>query len=298
MGYANRNLDPTEGRRELRRLMAADDVLAIPGAYDCMTARLMANMGFKALWGGSIAGSAVNLGVPDLEIMTMTEVLRWNQSLADASGLPVVADCDTGYGGPLNCARLVQAMERAGIGSVLIEDQASPKHCQRYTDRPYELVPTEVMAAKIRAGANARIDEELVITARCDALNTADVDEALERMHAYAEAGADLLLVIGREFDDMKAVGEAWDRPEPLMIAPVHNPSVTNKELAEIGYSVRIVPHEPMLAALQAIENVLGEYLAQESLAHVTTPMKQFTDLMDLVEYDQAVQVEATVMLV
>jgi 2-methylisocitrate lyase-like PEP mutase family enzyme len=297
MAFANRNLNPTQGRRELRRLIAADEVLPLPGAYDCLTARLLANMGFKALWGGSIAGSAVNLGVPDLEIMSMPEVLRWNQSLADASGLPVVCDCDTGYGGPLNVARMVQAFDRAGVGAVMIEDQASPKHCQRYYDRPYELVPTEDMAAKVRAAANARIDEELMLWARCDALNTADVDEALERMTAYAEAGADGILVIGKEFADMRAVGMAWDRDEPLFIAPVQNPEVTNRQLAEIGYALRIVPHEPMLAALQAIENVMSEYLEREALDNLQTPMKEFTDLMELVQYEDAVQLEAAATL-
>ena len=291
MNFPNRNTSPTATRRRLRQLMAGPDILVMPGAYDAMSARLLAKMGFDALWAGSHAGAAVTLAVPDTGIMTMSEFLRWCTSLADASGVPVVCDCDNGYGGPVQVAYTVQAFERAGVAAIQIEDQASPKHCQAY-DLPWVHVSKEEMVSKLRAAVDARVDESLMIWARCDVLSAGlGMSEAVERTNAYADAGADAIKVVTRSAVDLAEFARQWQRPIPLCMSTSHFPQFTNEQITAMGYKVRELPHVPMQAALQAVEDVMAEFLQTGSMANPHTRMKTFADLKTLYDYDAAVEI-------
>ena len=194
--------------------MAGPVPLELPGPYDTASAQVLKKIGFQALWAGGNVSSAGRLGVPDVNLMTMTEQLEFCTSIVDATGLPVVADTDDGYGQALMVTRTVQAFERAGLAAIVIEDQASPKHCAFYEGLPLELISREQHVAKIKAAVDARTDETMMIWARTDALpGLHSTAAALDRAHACVEAGADAVFTPSSSLDDLAKIGHAWDRP-------------------------------------------------------------------------------------
>lgn len=271
-------------RKRLRELMAAPEVLVIPGPYDATSAILIAQLGFEGLWAGGYVGSATSLGVGDLALMSMAEQLRFCQSLVDATGLPVVADCDDGYGGPLQVARTVQAFEHAGVAGMVIEDQAAPKHCAFYSEFPLLLVEKDDMVAKLNAALDARTDESTMIWARTDALAAGrGIAETLDRANTYVEAGADAIFAPSTKLEDLAAYAAGWDRPEPLVMSATAFLDLTNETVKEMGFSLRSDAFAPILAALQAVEDVMGDYLRTGSLAGSRGRSKSFKDLEELV---------------
>jgi 2-methylisocitrate lyase-like PEP mutase family enzyme len=220
-------------------------------------------MGFEALWGGGYAGGAGRLGVPDVNLMTMTEQVDFCRSLVDATGLPVVADADNGYGEALQVSRAVQLFERAGVAAMVIEDQATPKHCAFYTRLPLKLVSRDEIVAKIKMAVDARTDEAMMVWARTDALPAVgSVQEALDRAHACVDAGADAVFTPSASLDDLAAIGRAWGRPQTLCMSSFNFPDLTNAGVTELGYGLRLHPLPAILAALGAVERVFGELLA------------------------------------
>jgi 2,3-dimethylmalate lyase len=258
--FPQRQVDPTASRRRLRELMAGPMPLELPGPYDTASAQVMAKIGFQALWAGGKVSSQGRLGVPDVNLMTMTEHLAFCASIVDATGLPVVADTDDGYGQALMVTRTVQAFERAGLAAVVIEDQASPKHCAFYEGLPLELISKEMHVAKIKAAVDARRDETMMIWARTDALPAGlGTGTALERAHACVEAGADAVFTPSASIDDLATIGRAWDRPEHLVMSSSNFARLQLAKVKEIGYTGRLHPREAILAALRAVENVYRE---------------------------------------
>jgi phosphoenolpyruvate phosphomutase len=215
----------------------------------------------------------------------MGEQLRFASSIVEATGLPVVADCDNGYGGVLQVARTVQAFERAGVAAIQIEDQAAPKHCAFYSQFPLLLIDKEDMVAKLKTALDVRLDESTMIWARSDALAAGmGVDETLDRIHAYAEAGADAIVVPSTKLEDMAAYAKRWDKSKPLVISATKFPDLTNERVKEMGFSIRKDAFAPILAALQAVEEVMLDYRKTGSLANASKrskTFKQFEELLD-----------------
>ena len=177
----------------LKRLVRAPEILVAPGVVDGIGARLVAGIGFDAIYMTGAGTTASRLGMPDVGLLTMTEMADNAARIADASGLPLLADADTGYGGPVNVRRTVQAYERAGVAGLHIEDQSWPKRCGHLAGKT--VIPKEEMAAKIRAACDARVDADLQIVARCDAIAVEGWEAAMDRAAAYEEAGADILFI-------------------------------------------------------------------------------------------------------
>jgi len=253
--WPQRLVSPTAVRRNLRELTAGPRLIELPGPYDAASAQLLARIGFEVLWAGGKVASQGSLGVPDVNLMTMTEQLRFCSTLVDATGIAVVADIDDGYGQALMVTRTVQAFERADVAAVVIEDQASPKHCTWYGGLPLNLVSKEQMAAKVKAAVDARSDESMMIWARTDALPALHrTDAALERMHAYADAGADAIFLTSSSLDDLTEIGRGWGRPEPLCMSAVNFPHLEADGIKSLGFSLRLHPREAMLAALGAVK--------------------------------------------
>ena len=163
----------------LRKLIQRSGALMAPGVADALNARLVRRHGFEAIYMTGAGTTAVRLGMPDVGLLTMTEMVDNAARIADASGLPLIADADNGYGGVLNVRRTVQAYERAGAATVHIEDQVLPKRCGHLSGK--QLVPVEEMEAKIRAATDARTDEDFVLIARTDAIAVEGFEPALER---------------------------------------------------------------------------------------------------------------------
>jgi 2,3-dimethylmalate lyase len=284
--FPMRHTDPTAARKHLRAMAAAPDVAVFPGPFDATSAIIIARCGFEGLWAGGYVGSATSLGVGDLALTTMVEQLRFAASLVDSTGLPVIADCDDGYGGILQVARTVQAFERAGVAAMVFEDQAAPKHCAFYSEFPLRLIEKDEMVAKLKTALDARVDESAMIWARSDSLAAGmGVDETLDRIHAYAEAGADAIFVPSTKLDDLAAYAKRWDGSKPLVIsATAFVDFLDNERVKELGFSIRTDAFAAILAALQAVEEVMTDYRKTGSLANAgkrSKTFKQFEDLLD-----------------
>ncbi|MBX6342311.1 MAG: isocitrate lyase/phosphoenolpyruvate mutase family protein, partial [Thermomicrobiaceae bacterium] len=222
----------------LREALARPGALVVPGAVDALNARLVEEAGFDAVYATGAGIANALLGLPDLGLATMSEILEQVRRIVAAVSIPVVADVDTGYGNPLNVYRTVQEFERAGVAAIQIEDQVSPKRCGHFSGK--EVIPEEEMIRKIAAAREARRDDALVLIARTDALATHGLDEAVRRGRAYAAAGADLIFVEAPRSDaELAALPPAI--PAPLVanmteggLTPLHSAA----ELAAMGYKV------------------------------------------------------------
>ena len=177
----------------LRQLLAAPEILVMPGAHDALSARIIEQAGFAALTCGGYSATASLLGQPDTSLLGLTEMAEMYARLCEATSLPLLADADTGYGNVTNVARAVRAYERAGVAGLFIEDQVFPKRCGHMAGKA--VVPLEEMLGKLKSALDARADTDLVIMARTDALAVNGIDDAIERAQACREAGADLLFV-------------------------------------------------------------------------------------------------------
>src|SRR5579864_974092 len=183
----------------LRELLAGPDLLVAPGAYDALSARLIAQAGFSAVYMTGFGTAASSLGQPDVGLLTMSEMASRAAALAAVVGdLPLIADADTGYGNPINILRTIREYERAGVAAVHIEDQIWPKKCGHMEGK--QVIPMQEMVQKIHAAIDARHDSDFVIIARTDANAVYGLEDALQRGRAYREAGADVIFIeeIGR----------------------------------------------------------------------------------------------------
>ena len=184
----------TTGRNaRLRARLAEPRILVAPGCYDCLTARIVETGGFEAAYVSGAGVSISALGAPDMGLVSFAEVLDRVRRIADITTIPLIADIDTGFGGPLNVIRTIREFERAGVSGVQMEDQEAPKRCGHELGR--RIVGTDEMVARIKAAVDARHDPDFVIIARTDARTSLGLTAAIDRGRAYAAAGADLVFV-------------------------------------------------------------------------------------------------------
>ncbi len=224
-----------------RELMRRDGMVVAPGAYDCITARLIERAGYDAVYMTG-AGTAATLGYPDFGLVTMSEMVDNARRIATAVGVPVIADADTGYGNELNVVRTVREYEAAGVAGIHIEDQGFPKKCGHLDDK--EIVPRADWLAKIRAAAAARRSRDFTVIARTDARAVAGFDEAIGRANDAIEAGADMAFVEAPQTMDEVARVPRLVRG-PCLLNVVHGGKTPEIDLAEaerMGYKLAIVP--------------------------------------------------------
>ncbi|MFB8140333.1 isocitrate lyase/PEP mutase family protein [Streptomyces parvus] len=247
---------PQRPTTRLRRLIESDGIHVAPGAYDGLSARLVEESGSELLYasGGAIARSC---GIPDIGLLGLTEVAARIEQMVDVTSLPVIADADTGFGNAVNAVRTLALYERIGVAGLHIEDQTFPKRCGHLDDK--SLVSTDEMARKVRALAEARTDPDFVLIARTDAIAAEGLDAAIERAHAYAEAGADVIFVEAPE--TVEQIEEIAARiPQPKLINMFHGgrtPLVPRDRLRELGYRLIIVPSDLQRAVITAIRRTL-----------------------------------------
>lgn len=242
----------------LRRLLAEPGIRVAPGAYDCLSARLIEEAGFPLVYMTGAGVSVARHGVPDLGIVGRTEMLSAASSIAGAVSVPVIADADTGYGGPLNVERTVRDLERAGVAGVQLEDQEFPKRCGHLDGK--RVVPVEEMVERLAAARAARRDPDLVIVARTDAIECIGFDEALRRAERYAAAGADVLFVEALRTRE-EAAAAAVAAGLPLLYNVVESgksPLLPVAELERLGFKLAIFPVTALLVATRAIRGALA----------------------------------------
>jgi 2-methylisocitrate lyase-like PEP mutase family enzyme len=279
--------------RRLRELLARPKPLMAPGAADALTARLIARQGFEAIYMTGAGTTAVRLGMPDVGLLTMQEMVDNARAIADASQLPLVADADTGYGGPVNVQRTVRAYERAGVAGIHIEDQQWPKRCGHLAGKV--IIPVEEMVAKIRAGMDAKLDKDFVLIARTDALAVEGFERALERCKRYEEAGADMIfLEAPSKMEHLAAIPKAFGKPTLYnMASSGKTPFLHIDEIAKLGFKLVIYPNFALLSAITAIDRTLGELKRTGSIAEAAKNIASFQEFFDLVGMREVQEAEA-----
>ena len=254
------------------------------GAFDVMSAKLAEMNDFDAVWASGF-GIASARALPDAGILTMTELLDAVTFMAEACNIPVIADCDTGYGGPNNVAHLVRKFENAGIAGICIEDKTFPKENSLFKDGKQKMIAKKDFVAKLVAAKNAKKSNDFIIIGRTEAL-IADlgVDEALERATAYEKAGADIIFVHSRKKDpdEIFEFYKRWKGKAPIMAVPTAFPTVTLDELKSRGVQMVVFAHQTTLAAFAAISDVVKQMSKIKSLDDLETKLASMDDLFKL----------------
>lgn len=276
----------------LRALLDTPGCHMAPGVADAMMARLVAQAGFPALYMTGNGTAATRLGVPDIGLLTMPEMVDNATRIADACDIPLIADCDDGYGNPFNVRRAVKAFERGGAAGVHIEDQVAPKRCGHMTGR--RLIPAEEMAAKLKAATDARIDADFVLIARTDAIAVEGLEAALDRAALYREAGADVLFVEApKEMAQLKTVCDRLGGAQLYNYSTSGNsPELTMGELAEIGYKLAIFPNHVLYAAIRGATAMLKQLHDEETAANLRQGLPTFAEYHAMLDFDRIQELE------
>ena len=266
----------------LRRLLQAPDLLIAPGVAECVGARLVAEQGFDALYMTGAGTTASRLGMPDVGLLGVTEMADNAGRIADAAGLPLIADADTGYGGPINVRRTIRCYERAGVAGVHMEDQDWPKRCGHLAGKT--LIPAEEMCAKVRAAVDARSDPDFIVIARTDAIAVEGFEAALGRAKAYEEAGADVLFVEApTTMEQVEAIPKAFVRPTLYNMAMSgKTPVLPASEIEALGFGVVIYPGLSLSAAIPAIRRALAELRETGGIEASSAGMASFREFFEL----------------
>ncbi|MGN6431324.1 MAG: isocitrate lyase/phosphoenolpyruvate mutase family protein [Gaiellaceae bacterium] len=285
-------------RAKLRSALASNRPTVAVGAHDAMTANLIENGGFDAVWVSGLGVSTMTYGLPDLNLITLTEALAAAVRIDAATSLPVIADCDNGFGSLSNLVRTVREYERSGIAAICVEDNTFPKRNSLYRgESQRELIPREEQARRIRAAKDAQETAEFFFIARVEALIAGyGVDDAYDRAMSYVEAGADALLVHSRDktLADIEAFLERWDAAHnvPLVAVPTLFPDFTADELFERGFRLIIFANQTMRAAVQATTEVLETLRAKRNAAAVDPEIMSVDEIFRLVGTREAIELE------
>ena len=262
-------------------MLADPGIIVAPGAYDCLTAKIIENEDFQCIYMTGAGTTVSRLGYPDLGLATMTEMVSNAAAIAATVNIPVIADADTGYGGVLNVQRTVREYERAGVAAVHIEDQESPKRCGHLDDK--HVVSQAEMVRRIRAAVDSRTDDDFTIIARTDALAVTGWDDTMSRCEAYVEAGADVLFVEAlHTTEQMERVVANFD--VPLLYNAVEtgkSPLISAPELERIGFKLVIFPVSAMLTVAKAVSHLMRELNKQGTTAHLIDGMVGLVECFD-----------------
>ncbi len=245
---------------KLRALMRRPGVIKIVGAHDALSARLIERAGFDGVWASGFAISASLKCIPDASFITASEQLEVERNIAEAVSIPVISDCDTGYGNALNVMRTVKDRERAGVAAVCIEDNVYPKRCSFYAGVRRELIPIEEHCGKLKAAKAAQTVPDFMVIARTEALIAGwGKEEALKRAEAYAQAGADAVLIHSKSktFDELKSVARAWSGRVPLVVVPTIFDQTMAAEIEDAGFKIIIYANQPIRAAIKGMRETL-----------------------------------------
>jgi 2-methylisocitrate lyase-like PEP mutase family enzyme len=264
-------------RQKLRQLISTPGYVIAPGAYDTLTARLVQLAGFDAVYLTGGGYSRAN-GYPDIGLLTMAEIVPWIARTVEALDIPVISDMDSGYGNAVNVVRSVREYEKTGVAAFHLEDQISPKKCGHYEGKL--LVSKAEMVGKIKAAVDTRRDADLVIIARTDARAVEGMQAALERMHAYLEAGADVGFVEApQNVEELAAIPRALSKPAVANVFEGgKTPPLPEKQLAAMGYRLGIYPSQTHRAAIAAAKKVLAVLKRDGDTAAIEHELATFSD--------------------
>jgi len=283
---------PTTSAVRLRARLAEDRPLLLPGCADALTARIAVDVGFEGLYATGAGISNALLGLPDLGLATMSEMVDQVARISDAVDVPVVADMDTGYGNPLNARRAVRALEAAGAAGVQVEDQVFPKRCGHFSGK--EVIPLEEMRVKLLAILEGRRDPETVVIARTDAIAPEGPEAAIDRANAYAEIGADLVFVEAAPSRELLA--ELPRRVRAPLVANMVEGGLTPlsslAELGAMGYRVVLYANTALRASMLAALGALRTLHDEGSSASILNQLVTWEERQRLVGKPEADELE------
>lgn len=280
-------------RERFRLLLKGDKPIMAPGAYNGLTAKLVEQAGFPAVYMTGFGTSANLLGKPDYGYLTLSEMVMNAKNMVRAVSIPLIADADTGYGNVINVQRTVEEYEQAGVASIHLEDQVFPKKCGHMNGK--QVIPTEEHVQKIKAAVATRKDPNFLIIARTDARAVHDLEDAIERGKAYADAGADLLFIeapqsvqemekICRSFPDVPLVAN--------MVEHGKTPFLLIEELRQLGFKLVIYPVSVLFSATFAVQETLRK-LAENGTTEVSLPrMTKFPEFNELIGLQEVIDWE------
>lgn len=258
----------------------------IAGAHDALSAKLVEEARFDAVWASSFGISLASRCVPDADLLSMTECLDIVRRMVDAVQIPVLADCNAGFGNAINVIYMTREYENAGVGGICIEDNCYPKRCSLYDRQERSLVPIGEMVHKVEAAKSAQKSSDFVVIARVEALIAGNgTEEALERASAYAEAGADALVVHAKAFAPLQEFVQRWDGRCPLVVIPTLFDHVSLQELSNQGFRFVIFPNQAVRAAVQAMQATLSTIRQTgfgKSVSDHIAPLSEVYRLVDL----------------
>lgn len=267
----------------LRELIAVPDILIMPGVHDALGARLAEAAGFSAITAGGYGATATLLGRPDSSQLSLTELSEMYSRLCDATALPLLADADTGFGNVTNVVRAVKLYEKAGVAGLFLEDQVFPKRCGHMAGKA--VVSRADWLAKIKAALDARVDADLIVMARTDALAVNGIDDAIERAQLAREAGADLLFVEApTDVGQMRRI--CAEIPGPCLANNIEtglSPLLSAHELQAIGYAVVVFPVAATYAVAYALRELFATIRRTGSTAEFLPRLVAFGEFNELV---------------
>ena len=277
----------------LRELIVQPGIIVAPGAYDCLTAKIIQQSGFPAVYMTGAGTSVARYGFPDLALASMTEMISNAADITASVKIPVIADADTGYGGLLNVGRTVGKYEQSGVAAIHIEDQESPKRCGHLEDK--RVIPAKDMIPKIKEAVQSRTDRDFLIIVRTDALAVTGWDDTMDRCNRYIDAGADVLFV-----EALRSSEEAQRAVESLSVPLLYNfvetgksPLLSASELEEIGFKIVIFPASSLLLVTATIQKLMGELKEKGTTLGMMDQMVSLQECFELVGLSEMLSVDA-----
>jgi 2-methylisocitrate lyase-like PEP mutase family enzyme len=273
--------------RKLRDLLNRREAFLLPGAANALTARVIEDIGFKAIYVTGAGVTNTYLGAPDIGVISVTELADNVAAMREAVALPLVVDADTGFGNAINVRRTVKTLERAGANAIQLEDQDFPKRCGHFSGK--HVIPRAEMVQKIHAAVDARTDPDLAIMARTDAIAVNGFEDAIERAAAYIEAGADITFVEAPcSEDQMRDIPKRLHVPQLVnIVAGGLTPLMEFDKLAGMGFTVILYANAALQASVAGMQKVLGHLHKRGSLDGVMPLLAGFEERQRLVSKPQ-----------
>jgi phosphoenolpyruvate phosphomutase len=268
-------------------------VIRVSGAHDALSARVAEEAGFDAVWASSLAISAAR-GLPDMSLLSMTDYLQAASNISDVCTIPVIADCDTGFGGTLNVAYMVRQYEAAGVAAVCIEDKVFPKR-NSFLGAGQRLEDADVFARKIEIAKRTQRNEDFFVIARTEAaIAGSGIGDALRRAHRYVDAGADAILMHSKspEPDEVLGFLAKWGRRAPVVVIPTTYYTWHVDDAAKAGVAMVIYANHALRAAVRSMKQVLDEVLTAGSSVPVEDRIAPMRDIFGLQRVDEWLALE------
>lgn len=284
----------SEHKKSIAQCLRDGEFVLAPGIFDLISARTADRMGFNAIYMTGYGIAASYLGQPDAGYATYTDMVGRAAQVVERTSTPLIADADTGFGGPLNVQHAVRGYEKAGVQAIQIEDQQFPKKCGHTLGRL--VVPLEDMVTKIKVAAEARSSDDFLIIARTDSRTTLGLDEALRRGEAFAKAGADVIFVESPEtVEEMQTICRSIDKPcIANMVEGGRTPLLSEAELQDIGYAMAIFPAIGFLATAQALHTAYGALKTDGISTAVADRLYPFEEMNKLMGFETVWEFDKT----